>query len=118
MRTPPATRAEYAAMQVSSGRSEKRIAKAIEVEGYLSDGTTLPEGTFTENVSSRGARIVTNSKLEPGGTIEIRSRYDGFRLLGRVVYCHPLFGGRFAVGVEMQTQESPETTKAKSRNLF
>jgi len=88
-------------MQVPSGRSEKRIAEAVEVTGYRSDGSGLPEGTFTENVSTRGARIVTMSKLEPGGTIEIRSPY-GFRLHGRVVYCQPLFGGNFAVGLEFQ----------------
>ena len=88
-------------MQVSSGRSEKRIAKAVEVTGYGSDGSSLPTGTFTENVSTRGARIVTMSKLELGGTIEIHSPY-GFRLHGRVVYCQPLFGGKFAAGLEFQ----------------
>ena len=91
-------------MQISAGRTEKRIVKAVEVTGCRSDGTSLPEGTFTENISSRGARIVTESKLEPGGTIEIHSRYYGFQLYGRVVYCQPLFGGKFAAGVEMQTQ--------------
>jgi len=96
-------------MQVSSGRTEKRIAKAVEITGYRPDGSSLPEGTFTENVSTRGARIVTKSKLEPGGTIEIHSPYTGFRSRGRVVYCHPLFDGKFAAGVEMQTQNSPET---------
>jgi len=88
-------------MQVSSGRSEKRIAKAVEVTGYRSDGSSLPEGTFTENVSAHGARIVTMSKLEQGGTIEIQSPY-GFRVHSRVVYCQPLFGGKFAAGLEFQ----------------
>ena len=105
-------------MQVPTGRSEKRISKAVEVTGYGSDGASLPEGIFTENVSTRGARIVTKSKLQPGRMIEIHSPYDGFRLHGRVVYCQPLFGGIFAVGVEMQTQNSPETAKTKGRNLF
>ena len=103
-------------MQVSSGRSEKRIAKAVEVTGYWSDGSSLSEGTVTENVSTRGTRIVTNSKLQPGGTIEIHSRYGGFWLHGRVVYCQPLFGGKFAAGVETQPQNSPETPKDKSWN--
>lgn len=103
-------------MQVWTGRTEKRIAKAVEVAGHRSDGSSLPEGTFTENVSMRGARIVTESKLEPGGMIEIHSPYDEFRLHGRVVYCQPLFGGKFAAGVEMQIQNSTETTKSKSRS--
>ena len=89
-------------MQVSSGRSERRIVKAVEVAGYRSDGSSLPEGTLTENISTRGARIVTKSKLEPGGTIEIHFPYDGFRLHGRVVYCQPFFGGKFAAGLVIQ----------------
>ena len=88
-------------MQVPSGRSEKRIAEAVEVTGYRSDGSGLPKGTFTENVSTRGARIVTVSKLELGGTIAIHSPY-GFRLNGRVVYCEPLLGGKFAAGLVFQ----------------
>lgn len=105
-------------MQASTGRTEKRVAKAVEVTGYLSDGSSLPEGTFTENVSTRGARIVTKLKLQPGGMIEIHSAFDGFRLHGRVVYSQPLFGGKFAAGLEIQTQNSPETPKTKTRNLL
>lgn len=88
----------------------------MEITGYGSDGSSLADGTFTENVSTRGARIVTKSKLQPGGTIEIHSRYGGFWLQGRVVYCQPLFGGNFAAGVETQQQNFPETAKDKSRN--
>jgi hypothetical protein len=58
-------------MQVSSRRSEKRIPKAVEVTGYRSNGSSLSKGTFTENVSTRGARVVTMSMLELGATIEI-----------------------------------------------
>jgi len=91
-------------MQVPSGRSEKRIAKALEVTAYRSDGSSLPEGTFTENVSRHGARIVTMSELELGGTIEIHLPYGGFRLRGRVVYCQPLFAGKFAAGLLLKTE--------------
>src|SRR2546430_6490971 len=38
-------------MQVPTGRSEKRILKAVGVTARLSDGSSLPEGTFTENIS-------------------------------------------------------------------
>jgi len=94
------------AMQVSYGRTEKRVPKALEVTVYRSDGSSLPKGTFTENVSTRGARIVTRSKLEPGGTIEILFPSYGFRMLGRVVYCQPLFGGKFAAGLAIQDRKS------------
>ena len=80
-------------MRISSGRSEKRFAKAIEVKGHWSDGTNLPEGTFTDNVSMRGARLVIEARLEPGKIIEIRSPEGGFVWRGRVVYCVPLVCG-------------------------
>ena len=96
-------------MRVSSGRSEKRIAKALEVTAYRSDGSSLPNGIFTENVSRHGARIVTTPELELGGTIEIHLPYGGFRLPGRVVYCQPLFGGKFAVGVVIQDRNQRES---------
>lgn len=105
-------------MQVSTGRKERRIARTVEVTGYRSDGEGLPEGTFTDNVSTRGARIVTTCKLEPGGTIEIHSPGHEIQLHGRVVYCQPLFGGKFAAGVELQIQNSQETPNATRRNLL
>lgn len=106
-------------MQISSGRSKKRFAKAIEVKGHRSDGTSLPEGTFTDNVSKRGVRLVIEARLEPGETIEIRSPEEGgFELRGRVVYCERLLDGKFAVGIEVQTEESSETGKTASRNPF
>lgn len=100
-------------MQVPTGRSEKRIPKAVGVTARLSDGSSLPEGTCTENVSMRGARIVTKTKLRPGGIIEIRFPTE-IQFHGRVVYCHHLPDGTFAVGLEMQ--DSSETTKARRKN--
>lgn len=100
-------------MQVQTGRSEKRVPKAVGVTASLSDGSSLPEGTFTENVSMRGVRIVTKTELQQGGIIEIRFPTE-IQFRGRVVYCHRLPDGTFAVGLEMQ--DSPETTKARPKN--
>ena len=86
-------------MQLPTGRSERRKPKAVEVTALLSDGSSLPEGTVTENVSMRGARIVTKAKLLPGGIIEIRFPTE-VQFHGRVVYCHHLPDGRFAVGLQ------------------
>lgn len=99
-------------MQVPTGRSEKRIPKAVGVTARLSDGSSLPEGTFTENVSMRGARIVTKTKVEQGGIIEIRFPTE-VQFHGRVVYCHHLPDGTFAVGLEMQ--DPPVTIRARRR---
>ena len=97
-------------MQVPTGRSERRKPKAVEVTARLSDGSSLPEGTVTENVSMRGARIVTKARLQPGGIIEIRFPTE-VQFHGRVVYCHHLPDGAFAVGLEIQ--DSSETRKAR-----
>lgn len=105
-------------MRISPGRSEKRFAKAIEIKGHRSDGSSLPEGVFTDNVSARGLRLVIPAKLEPGKTIEIRSPEDGLEWRGRVVYCEPLAGGKFAVGIEMETQDSSETARTGKNPLF
>ena len=99
-------------MQVPTGRSEKRIPKAVGVTARLSDGSRLPEGTVTENVSMRGVRIVTKTQLQLGGTIEIHFPTE-VEFHGRVVYCHHLPDGTFAVGLEMQ--DSAETRKARRR---
>lgn len=99
-------------MQVPTGRSERRKPKAVGVTARLSNGSSLPEGTVTENVSMRGARIVTKAMLQPGGIIEIHFPTE-IQFRGRVVYCHHLPDGRFAVGLEMQ--DSSEATKARLR---
>ena len=99
-------------MQVPTGRSERRKPKAVEVTVRLSDGSSLPEGTVAENVSMRGARIVTKGKLQPGGIVEIRFPTE-VQFQCRVVYCHHLPDGTFAVGLEMQ--DSSETGEARRR---
>ena len=94
-------------MRVPRGRSEKRVPKAVGVTACLSDGSSLPEGTFTENVSMRGARILTEAKLQPGGMLEIRVPSE-IQFHGRVVYCQQLPDGKFAAGLEIQTQNSSD----------
>jgi hypothetical protein len=61
----------------------------------------------------RGARIVTKTKLQPGGIIEIRLPTE-VQFQGRVVYCHHLPDGTFAAGLEMQ--DSSEARKARRKN--
>src|SRR5947208_15909658 len=93
-------------MQVPTGRSEKRILKAVGVTARLSDGSSLPEGTFTENRSMRGARIVTQTKLRPGGMLEVHFRTAEIQSQSRAVYCQQLPDGRLAIGLEMTDNSS------------
>ena len=81
-------------------RTEKRILMEIPV---LIDGhRDVPgrESTFTENVSARGARVISARHWEQGDSLKFASRTGEFRSSARVAYCQSLQGDGFAIGVE------------------
>ncbi len=81
-------------------RVERRIPMEIPV---LLDGhRRMPgtESTFTENVSARGARVISTRRWELGEQVTFASRTGEFRSSARVAYCEPLQGDGFAIGVE------------------
>lgn len=81
-------------------RTEKRILMEIPV---LIDGhRDVPgrESTFTENVSARGARVISARHWEKGDSLKFASRTGEFRSSARVAYCQSLQGDGFAIGVE------------------
>ena len=81
-------------------RTEERILMEIPV---LIDGhRDVPgrESTFTENVSARGARVISARYWEQGDALKFASRTGEFRSSARVAYCQSLQGDGFAVGVE------------------
>jgi len=58
------------------------------------------EATFTENVSVRGARVITVRHWEQGERLTFASRTGEFRSSARVAYCQPLQSDGFDIGVE------------------
>jgi hypothetical protein len=80
-------------------RLEKRIPMAVAV--HISGHERMPgvETTFTENVSSRGARVVSSRRWRPNETLEIKSLPGDFRARARVAYCQPQSEG-FVIGLE------------------
>ena len=81
-------------------RAEKRIPMEIAV---LIDGHQQAPGsesTFTENVSARGARVVSVRRWQQGERLTFASRTGEFRSRARVAYCQPLQSDGFAIGVE------------------
>ena len=81
-------------------RAERRIPMEIPV---VLDGhrrTPGVESTFTENVSARGARVVSVRRWDKGESLTLASRTGEFRSLARVAYCQPLHGDGYAIGVE------------------
>ena len=81
-------------------RVERRIP--IEIPVLLDGHRQMPgtESTFTENVSARGARVVSTRRWEHGERLTFVSRTGEFRSSARVAYCEPLQGDGFAIGVE------------------
>lgn len=74
----------------------------MQVGVRISGNSFMPglETTFTENVSSRGARVRSVRRWRPGESICVMSLGEGFRSLARVAYCETNRGMGFAIGVE------------------
>lgn len=81
-------------------RTEHRIPMEIPV--VLEGHRKMPgvEATFTENVSARGARVVTVRHWDKGARLILASRTGEFRSSARVAYCQPLHGDGYAIGLE------------------
>jgi hypothetical protein len=81
-------------------RSEPRLPMQVGVR--ISGNAFMPglETTFTENVSSRGARVRSVRRWSAGESICVMSLTEGFRSLARVAYCEPNRDMDFAIGVE------------------
>ena len=74
----------------------------MEIGCHLEGNRQVPgaESTFTENVSSNGARVVSVRRWEPDDRLVFTARNGEFRSSARVAYCQPLQGDGFAIGVE------------------
>ncbi len=81
-------------------RSENRIPMEIPV--VLDGHRQIPgaESTFTENVSAKGARVVSVRHWDRGAPLTLASRTGEFRSSARVAYCQSLHGDGYAIGVE------------------
>lgn len=81
-------------------RAEKRLPMEIPV--VLDGHRQMPglEATFTENVSARGARVISVRHWQKGDSLMFASRTGEFRSSARVAYCQPLHGEGYAIGVE------------------
>jgi hypothetical protein len=74
------------------------MAVGVQISGHQN----LPgvETTFTDNVSARGARVVTIRRWRSGDRVWLASLTGDFLSLARVAYCHTLGGDGFAIGLE------------------
>ncbi|HEX3371619.1 MAG TPA: PilZ domain-containing protein [Candidatus Acidoferrales bacterium] len=80
-------------------RLEKRIPMTVAV--HISEGPTAKcvETTFTEDVSSRGARVPSARPWKRDQMVNFESLPGNFRALARVAYCRPHPDG-YVIGLE------------------
>lgn len=80
-------------------RTEQRIPMTVAV--HLSGRGRVPgvETTFTENVSSHGARVSTIRLWRTNEVLEVASLPGDFHALARVAYCESQSEG-FVIGLE------------------
>ncbi len=81
-------------------RAERRIPMEIPVLIDCHRQAPGSESTFTENVSARGARVMSVRRWKQGEPLVFASRTGEFRSSARVAYCQSLQGDGFAIGLE------------------
>ena len=85
---------------IGTPRGDKRFPMAVAVQ--ISGNESVPgvETTFTENVSARGARVVTSRRWQPNERILVLTLPGDFRARARVAYCQRASGAGYAIGLE------------------
>jgi PilZ domain len=84
-----------------SKRAEDRTPMKVTVDLSSLDIRTPAQEGVTENVSPRGARVLTNKPWKPNDRLNVRSLLGNFRSRARVVYCIPVDGEQFAIGLQL-----------------
>ena len=97
-----------------SGRMERRLPIVVVVRLAHAEraGADGEERTYTDNISSRGARVYSNRPWQLGDAVQVTPR-NGAPARGKVVYCQTLPDSRYVIGVKFQ--DRPITWSAVCR---
>ena len=81
-------------------RMKARIPTRVGLE--LSDPAEplIYEITFTENVSSHGARVVTKRRWSPNDSVLVKLSQESLPARARITYCQPSKADEFAMGLQ------------------
>ena len=90
-----------APMDAASKRTENRTPLKVSVDLSSLDVRIPATGGITENISPRGARVLTSKPWKPNERLNLRSLGGNFRSRARVVYCVPVDNDQFAVGLQL-----------------
>lgn len=93
-------------MSISKGKDVAKLRREIrvpmEVGVDISGHARVPgsEATFTQNVSGRGARVLSMRRWKTNDHLVITMRTGSFQSIARVAYCQPVPHGGYALGIE------------------
>jgi hypothetical protein len=88
-------------MEAAAKRAENRTPLKVTVDLSSLDLRTPAQEGVTENISNRGARVVTSRPWKPNDRLNVRSLLGNFRSRARVVYCEPIGGDLYAIGLQL-----------------
>src|SRR5712692_5982028 len=88
-------------------RGENRVDMKLTAMLVGRHGMLGVEKTFTENVSSRGVRVISTSEWTIDDTILVALPAGHFTSAARVAYCDALGQGRFVTGLEFVGSSEP-----------
>lgn len=88
-------------MAMQPSRSEKRSVAAVAVMLTSLELSSRTELTFTENISSEGARVVTQKLWSADDPLVIKSLEGDLQSEAKVVYRQPVREKVYAIGVKL-----------------
>ncbi|PYU70415.1 MAG: hypothetical protein DMG49_11470 [Acidobacteria bacterium] len=88
-------------MQAIVRRLEERVPLTVRVDLCSLDVRHPTHEGLTENVSTRGARVVSSNPWKPNDRLNLWCLGGDFRARARVVYCEPLGHNSFAIGLQL-----------------
>jgi hypothetical protein len=88
-------------MQPAAKRLEPRTPLKITVDLSSLDIHTLSQKGVTENVSPRGARVITTKAWKPNERLVVRSLLGDLRSRARIVYCERMAADAYVIGLEL-----------------
>ena len=88
-------------MAMQPGRLEKRNATAVAVMLTSRDRVSRTELAVTENISLRGARVLTKTPWSADDSLVVKSLEGDLQAEARVIYRQSLRENIYAVGLEL-----------------
>ena len=97
---------------MQDSRSEERPVAAVAVMLTSLELTSRAELTFTENISSGGARVVTGKPWSANDSLVIKSLEGNLQSEATVVYRQPVREKVYAIGVKLIEPQGNWRTKS------